>query len=54
MKKISDYCLKLLSKAIASVCLFSVSVSVGTISLYGVYEHPMPATLIPKDKEEGV
>lgn len=54
MKKISNYCLKLLSKAIGSVCLFLVSVSVGTLSLFGTYEYPMPDTLIPKDSEEGV
>ena len=51
MKHILNSCLKLLSKAVAAISLFLVSVSAGTISAAGIYEPEMPAALRPADDE---
>jgi cyclic lactone autoinducer peptide len=52
MKKICSPCLKLLSKAVAAVSLFMVSVSMGTMSSFGLYESEMPEALKSTDGEE--
>ncbi|MCL2814356.1 MAG: cyclic lactone autoinducer peptide [Oscillospiraceae bacterium] len=49
MKKIKNAVLGLFGKIISSVCLFAVSMSVGTISLWGPYEPEMPESLVPKN-----
>ena len=49
MKKILNSCLKTISKTISVVVFALVSVSTGTVSLVGIYEHEMPVALIPKD-----
>jgi cyclic lactone autoinducer peptide len=52
MKKIVNPCLKILSKAVSSIVLFSVSMAAGTISWFGNYEPEMPAALVPREDEE--
>jgi len=51
MKKTKNWILGLVCKTLSAVCLFVVSMSVKTISLFGPYEHEMPSKLIPKDGE---
>lgn len=51
LKKIFNLCLKLSCGAIGAVILFAVSISAGTMSAFGAYEHKMPDKLIPKDDE---
>jgi len=51
MKKSKNSCLNLISKIIAAVCLFVISMSTGTISTFGPYEPEMPNSLIPKSDE---
>ena len=52
MGNIKYMCLSVLSKAVAIVCMYSVSISVGTMSMGGIYEFEMPAALRPQDTEE--
>lgn len=50
VSKISS-CQRFLCKIIGAVSMRMVSLSVGTLSLWGAYEHEMPASLIPKKSQ---
>ena len=51
MKTIINECLCAFSRVVATVSRSLVSIAMGTVSLYGVYEPEMPSAIIPKGEE---
>ena len=51
MGKIKKSVLGLFGKIVSAICLFVVSIAVGTMSSFGPYEPEMPNSLIPKEGE---